>query len=680
MKAFRKLSLVTTVATWLLITIGGLVRGSGSGLGCPDWPKCHGNWVPPFESKALIEYSHRLTASIVGALILAMAIFAWLRLRTSRPIFWGSFTALVAVIVQAGIGRQVVLGELPRGLVALHFFVSTVVLGSLVLVTASAYVPARRTRQDMVTVHTVVTVGAVWAVLMLGAFVSQFHAALAFGDWPLMDGSIVPPGSGPKLLHYVHRLAALLLGINLIHLFVRIKRVRPGDRILKRVSLALIGLWAVQVIGGGLNVLTRLSVFSIVLHVSLGALLWAGSVAITVAAMRRPGGEPSGYVGVEQTVLETSSPAAVRADDVEDAVVPARAVVARGVRERVRAYVMLTKPRIIELLLITTVPAMVVAAKGMPSWGLVLATLIGGSLTAGSANSINCLYDRDIDEAMARTHARPLPAKTVDPRNALVFGVVLGVAGFLWLWLTANLLAAALAVSAILFYVFVYTAWLKRRTPSNIVIGGAAGAVPVLVGWAAVSGRLDAGAWVMFAIIFFWTPPHFWALAIRYADEYSAARVPMLPVVSGAAQTARQMLLYSLVLLPVSILLVPLAGLGALYLVTALILGAGFIGYCFWLVSEPSKMRAMKVFHFSLAYLVLVMVGAGLDSAIGLPALPGPYLAVCSVAFFLVEIPILLSAFGYRRVSGRFRVSPAAEFAWTALPVIAIAALLISVW
>ena len=195
------------------------------------------------------------------------------------------------------------------------------------------------------------------------------------------------------------------------------------------------------------------------------------------------------------------------------------------------AYVQLTKPRIVELLLITTVPAMIAAAGGWPGLWLVVATLIGGTLSAAGANTINCVVDRDIDAIMRRTRSRPLPAGRVRPGPALLFGVGLGVAGFLWLWATTNLLAATLSTSALLFYVLVYTMFLKRTSPQNIVIGGAAGAVPALVGWAAVSNSLAAPAWVMFAIIFLWTPPHFWALSLRYEDDYRAAGVPMLPVV-----------------------------------------------------------------------------------------------------------------------------------------------------
>src|SRR3954451_24265057 len=224
------------------------------------------------------------------------------------------------------------------------------------------------------------------------------------------------------------------------------------------------------------------------------------------------------------------------------------AVSRTATRSRLAAYVALTKPRIIELLLITTLPTMIVAQRGLPSGWLMLATLVGGSLAAGGANAINMYVDRDIDRLMGRTRNRPLVTGVVTPVEALVFAIALEVAAFVELWLIVNPLSAVLAVSATLFYVFVYTLWLKRSTANNIVIGGAAGAVPVLVGWAAVTGSLGLAPWVLFAIIFAWTPPHFWALAIRYRDDYARAEVPMLPVVETLPRTARKILLYTLVL------------------------------------------------------------------------------------------------------------------------------------
>ena len=284
-------------------------------------------------------------------------------------------------------------------------------------------------------------------------------------------------------------------------------------------------------------------------------------------------------------------------------------------RERAGAYLALTKPRIIELLLTTTVPAMVVAADGWPGWWLVAATMIGGTLSAGGANSINNVIDRDIDEKMRRTSRRPLPTRKVEPRRAAVFGVALGVAGFVWLWTIVNLMAGLLATAALLFYVVIYTLVLKRTTPQNIVIGGAAGAVPVLVGWAAVTGSLGLAPWIMFAIVFYWTPPHFWALALRYQNDYGAAGVPMLPVVAGTAATTRQIFLYTLMVGAASLLLFAVAPMGYLYLAGAVVLGAGLVWEGARLRRHPE--RAMQMFRFSNIYLATLFVLMAVDRLVG---------------------------------------------------------------
>ncbi len=280
-------------------------------------------------------------------------------------------------------------------------------------------------------------------------------------------------------------------------------------------------------------------------------------------------------------------------------------------RSKIAAYVALTKPRIIELLLITTVPAMVLAAGEWPGAWILITTLIGGSLSAGGANALNNYFDRDIDEVMRRTKGRPLARHEVPPSNALVFGICLGVAGFAWLWVTTNLLAASISTAALLFYVFVYTIALKRSTTQNIVIGGAAGAAPVLVGWAAVSGGLALSAWVLFFIVFYWTPPHFWALAIRYREDYARAGVPMLPVVVGVEATTRKMLLYTALMVGITLLLVPVAGMGWIYLVAAIGLGAWFLWDSWRVYLHPDQ--AMRLFTTSTVYLAALFASVMLD-------------------------------------------------------------------
>jgi protoheme IX farnesyltransferase len=276
-------------------------------------------------------------------------------------------------------------------------------------------------------------------------------------------------------------------------------------------------------------------------------------------------------------------------------------------------YIVLMKLRVVELLLITTVPTMVLAEQGWPSWGLVAITLIGGTLAAGGANAINMVIDRDIDALMDRTKTRPLVTGLIQPREAMIFALALEAVAFAILWAGANLLAACLALSATLFYVFIYSLWLKRTSRQNIVIGGAAGAVPVLVGWAAVQNSLSWEPFILFIAIFLWTPPHFWALAIRHADEYKAAGVPMMPSVATMKQTVRQMFIYTVLLTATTLILGPVANLGLTYMISAVILGLGFIASTVDLSRNPTASRAMRVFGFSITYVTVLFTAMAVD-------------------------------------------------------------------
>ncbi len=299
-----------------------------------------------------------------------------------------------------------------------------------------------------------------------------------------------------------------------------------------------------------------------------------------------------------------------------DPAAPVQGRPAPAVRRVLSAYVRLTKPRIIELLLVTTVPAMVLADRGIPSLWLMLATLAGGTLAAGGANAINQYLDRDIDQIMSRTRGRPLPAHAIEPRRALAFGIALGLVSFGFLTLTVNLLSAVLSLAALAFYVFVYTMWLKRRSTQNIVIGGAAGAVPALVGWAAVTGRVGWPAVVLFAIVFVWTPPHFWALALRYQGDYAAAGIPMLPVVAGREATVRQILWYSIALVATSLVLIPVGHVGWFYAVAAIGLGAEFVRRAVRLRSNATTALAMSLFGYSIVYLAALFLAVAVDTVV----------------------------------------------------------------
>ena len=283
---------------------------------------------------------------------------------------------------------------------------------------------------------------------------------------------------------------------------------------------------------------------------------------------------------------------------------------------KAKAYFELTKPRVIELLLVSTVPTMILAQRGIPDLWLILATVVGGALSAGSANAFNCYIDADIDKIMGRTKSRPLVTGELTKSEAYRFAWALGALAVLWLGVLVNFLAAALSLAAILFYVFVYTLLLKRRTPQNIIWGGAAGSMPVLIGWAAVTGELSPAAWILFLIIFLWTPPHYWPLSLRYKQDYTDAGVPMLPVVRNNKSVGVQIILYAWALVASTLVLIPVASMGVIYTITALATGAWFIIQSYRLYREAlvgEISNPMRLFHGSITYLTLLFISIAID-------------------------------------------------------------------
>jgi protoheme IX farnesyltransferase len=587
-RSFRRLAVVTIAATFVLIAVGGLVRATDSGLGCPDWPRCFGRLVPPAELHAWIEHSHRLIASLVMVLVALLVVAAW-RTGQERVVRRASVAALVMVLAQAVIGAFVVWWKLRADSVTLHLATALALVALLIYIGFRARWPSGRADgQDRGFVRLVAAGAALLYLQMLvGSTVTGHHAGLAY---PL-DVLLPDLGPGVARIQLAHRTLAMVVGALVVAIWLVARRTQRAHPTVTRLAGYAAGLVAVQIGLGVANVANRLSALTVVPHLAVGALLWGTMVALALHADRfagTPGRDPA-----------------------EPEPAPARTA-----GQSVRAYFLLTKPRIIELLLVTTVPTMFIAARGVPSPWLMAATLFGGALSAASANVLNCYLDRDIDALMRRTARRPLPAHRVEPADALRFGLVLGVAGFVWLWATVNLLSAVLATAAILFYVFVYTIGLKRRSTQNIVIGGAAGAVPVLVGWAAVTGRVDLPALVLFAIIFYWTPPHFWALSLRYRDDYAAAGVPMLPVVRGAKETSTQILYYTVLLVAVTLLLYPAGHMGAVYLAAAVALGGAFIWRALELRRDLTGRRAIRLFSFSNTYLALLFCAMALDAVV----------------------------------------------------------------
>jgi protoheme IX farnesyltransferase len=594
---FRTLAISTAIATVGLFAIGGLVRGTGSGLGCSTWPGCEpGRLFPSGTVHSLIEFSHRGMAFLVLVLSALTGIAAIRSERRDPSVFWPAVLAFPLVMAQAGLGAVVVATELDAGWVTAHFVVALLLIADVTYVAASVVARDRRHPQGTDRSFTrlaLVTASVVGLLLLVGTYVRASGAQLVFTDWPLMNGRLVPTLGGAATAMFLHRVLAAVAMLLVLWTAIRARTSAERHPLLVRLSTTALVLFVAQVAVGAANVWTRLRPWAVVAHVALSVLIWASVVALATVASRLAAGQPRLAEDADETT-EGERP---------------------SLRDTVTAYYRLTKPRIVLLLLITTVPAMLLAARGLPPLWLILATLVGGALAAGSANSINMYLDRDIDAIMRRTRQRPLPSHAIAPEHALRFGFVLGAIAFYFLAVVVNVLAAVLALSAIAFYVFVYTMWLKRTTAQNIVIGGAAGAVPALVGWAAVTGTLAWPAVVLFGIVFVWTPPHFWALAMRFSGDYAAAGVPMLPVVRGEAETRRQILLYSLVLFATTLLLVPVGHMGPVYTIAAVALGGAFVYRALQVWRTGDDARTRRLFAFSILYL------AGLFGAVGLDAL-----------------------------------------------------------
>jgi heme o synthase len=601
LKRFRQLATVTAIATIVLFAVGGLVRGSGSGEGCSSWPTCYpGELFPNGTMHSLIEFSHRFLVFVSSILVIATAVFAWMDFRALRRILWPALVAVPLVLGQAVLGAIVVKSGLNPWWVTAHFCVALVFVADVTFVAATAHLLGRASERAPTdggfSRLALVTTLATGALLVVGTLVRAKGAGLAFSDWPLMNGRLVPALGGAASVMFAHRLLAALVFVLVLYVMVRARTMSPRSKDLVRLSTVTAALFAAQILVGAAQVWTRLKPWAVTLHVALSVVIWATLVTLWTVAR-----------GTEGPTDGEALPAPPETEG-------AKADPPPSVLDKVTAYYRLTKPEIIFLLLVTTVPAMFLAAHRVPSLWLILATLVGGTLAAGSANAINQYLDRDIDEKMKRTRRRPLPSNAVTPDRALRFGFVLGAISFFFLATTVNVLAAELALSAIAFYVFVYTMWLKRTTTQNIVIGGAAGAVPALVGWAAVTGTLAPPAWVLFAIVFVWTPPHFWALAMRYRGDYAAAGVPMLPVVKGEEETRRQIFLYSLVLFAVTLLLVPVGHMGPVYLLTALGLGGAFVYRALRLWRDGDPARSWGLFKFSIWYLAALFGAVAVDA------------------------------------------------------------------
>jgi protoheme IX farnesyltransferase len=607
MKFIRRVAWITVTFTYFLVALGGTVRTTDSGLSCPDWPLCYGKAYEALNYHTFLEQFHRYVAAIVSVLVITLAISAFMWARKERHILVPALIAPVLLVIQIVLGGLTVLWKLPPNIITAHLGTALAIFATIITIAVMAGKPAESQEHPEKTrkfVRVAVTNALlVYGLMLSGSYVVGSGASLACTGWPLCSAESWAVTNHLADINVLHRIFATIVGLVLIWTLIsawRRRKVAPGQA-----WVALVGgvLFVAQAIVGGLIVLLDKPAFVAGLHLALATAVWGTLVLLAALATRQ------WRAGLQKQEGQASGEA-------EEAVTVEPKKELGPVQQTIANYADLMKPHVTILLLGTTAAAMAIAYQGLPPLGLLAATLLGGAMAAGSANCINCYIDRDIDQIMGRTQRRSLPAGRVEPGHALIFGIVLGVGAFVVLTAFVNLLSAALACSAILFYVFVYTLGLKRTSAQNIVIGGAAGAVPVLVGWAAVTNTITLPAIWLFAIIFYWTPPHFWALSLLIQKDYEKARIPMLPVVMGEGETRKQIFLYSLLLLAVTLVLFGMHAMGYFYLVAALVLGGILVYMSIRLLREKSKSRAKTLFWYSNCYLAMIFAAMVLDRVI----------------------------------------------------------------
>lgn len=616
---YRRVAWIAAGLTVGLIALGGYVRIRGAGMGCSDhWPLCNGRvWPNLADPLEVLEWSHRWVAVMVSTAIAALAVVGWRRHRHDPYLRNPALLAAVLLVLQVFLGAVTVrlwnaapsvVIHLTNAMVLLAVLVAAVLRSGERLRGLEGLPAAGRGRELALPAFALVLV-------FFGALVANYDAGLYCLGFPLCGGALAPPASGLGQLQWVHRVLAFLFLGHTVAVAVQSRRVAgEGALAYGRAAWALAGLVVLQIALGATMMLRMMPADLRAAHLLVGSLVWVGALVVAFRG-RRLG--PVGAVGDhamgrpgDRAPAEPITPANSLADES-----PVRRVA--GSPSLLADLITLTKPRIISLLLLTTVLPMFITDRGLPSLSLVLWVMLGGYLMAGGANAVNMWFDRDIDTLMSRTRLRPIPSGRIPAPGALAFGLALGAVAFWIFWTRVNPLSAWMASSGYLFYIFVYTAWLKRLTSQNIVIGGAAGAFPPLVGWTAMTGSLDLTALYLFAIIFFWTPPHFWALALIKRNEYANAGIPMMPVVQGERWTKIQMLAYTLMLIPLTVMPAVFGALGLFYGVAALLLGGRLLWYSVRVLKEAGVTpTAWKMYKFSLLYLALLFVAMGVDRAV----------------------------------------------------------------
>jgi heme o synthase len=603
LRTFRRLLVAASILVYLVIVMGGILRATGFGGACGEWPLCEGTLLPSLSLESAVAYLHRLD-SLLLVLVLGAAFVLSLRRYRSEPwLHLPLLAALALMVVQIIIGGVIVLRGLPVQLTAFHLGLS-LVLQALILVPAvSAYYKERDalTKTSQIALASVRlqfrspfarlslwTLGAVFLLLVSGAVVSGSSSGTACSGWPLCEGSLLPSTTA-GWINLGHRAIVAVSGILVALLTIKAWRTQRTQTPVLVAATAAGVLFFAQVLMGAYKVVHGYPMYMVSLHEATAVAVWSALVVQVVA------------VGLSARTAEQERLEALTA--------PARPGMLKD-------FLMLTKPIVVLLLLVTTFAGMVIGAKAWPSLSLVFWTLLGGALAAGGSGAINQYLDREEDGKMQRTERRPIPSGRLTPGEGLAFGVAICLVSFYLMVAFVNLLAALLTLAGMIYYVLIYSIFLKKATVQNIVIGGGAGAIPPLVGWAASTGSLNIPSLFLFAVVFMWTPPHFWALALVKRKDYARAGIPMLPVIRGEVETRWQIMIYTVELVALTLLL-PIFGLGSgIYLVSALFLGAALL-YSAWKVwRKGGNKLAWKMYRYSSMYLAFLFLALMVDALV----------------------------------------------------------------
>lgn len=586
--------LAAAVLVFLTIVLGYVTRTSGAAEACPDWPTCYGQLALPAEQLARVAMLHR----ILSAAGLVLTLTALWRVLVQKPISrWVRLplaAAAVILLLQTGLGAGMALLEATPAVNALHLGLALLALGSLLTAVMAAFRQPGETARLLQIVKvrfnrlTALTTALTFVLLLSGALVTAADVGAACPGWPLC-GSLLP-SNGAAWLAFGHRLITLAAGVLITYQFLRAWRGQRSQPVQLSAATGAMILLLGQVMVGALKVQRGFPAELVGLHAASAAALWGVQVVLVASAWF------SGRTPEEEKVEGLQ-------------ILP-------GFSLRLRDFLMLNKPIIVLLLLVTTYAGMVVGAKQLPGLELTVWTMLGGALAAGGSSALNQYIDRELDKRMQRTAKRPLPAGRLTPAEGLAYGLGACLLAFFLMAGFVNLLAALLSLAGMIYYVLLYSIWLKHATVQNIVIGGGAGAIPPLVGWAAATGSLNVPSMFLFALIFLWTPAHFWALALVREKDYARGGVPMLPVVCGEQETRRQIFIYTLELVGLTLLMPAFKITGSIFLVSAVVLGLWLLNSAYRVLRKGGNKNAHLMYRYSSMYLAFIFLAMVIDALV----------------------------------------------------------------